>query len=421
MNFSALPKTAMGILMVMIFIIPQSFMALKLPLLAVVLIGMMMEGIRNRWEIRSRAVQPYYILFCLMSITWAIIGLTKGNDEIAIMEALRVYVIYMVIYFVLVIFVSNLNYETHVDQIVIIGALGIGLVAIYTLADQIVSLGWIPQFIKDEMFLEVGLHDGYVQMNNVNIGMLTFIAPYLLSRLMLSEPNDRHAYLILALVVAVVAAILASRRIVLILLLIVPLLIFTIHIITCQPNRYYLQRRSRNYFLILLTTGVGIWLFSYWGLDFFDGFVGRVMSAFDSDNDDVRSLQHAALMSGFTDNFFWGTGFGGVTDVIRSDERPWTFELTYSRLLFNGGLIGFGLVMLFYIVYLLLVLHKIRHAAHAPLYISLLVGFLSVSIASATNPYLSSFDFLFALSIIPLILNTEDQPHERSTNEQAQP
>jgi hypothetical protein len=27
-----------------------------------------------------------------------------------------------------------------------------------------------------------------------------------------------------------------------------------------------------------------------------------------------------------------GSGFGGITDVVRSDERPWTFELTYSRL-----------------------------------------------------------------------------------------
>ena len=85
--------------------------------------------------------------------------------------------------------------------------------------------------------------------------------------------------------------------------------------------------------------------------------------------------------------------------------------------LFNGGVIGFGLLMLFFLVYLLLVMRKIRQSEHAPVYISLLTGFLSVSIAAASNPYLSSFDFLFALSIIPLILNTKDQTCQRQIKE----
>ena len=93
----------------------------------------------------------------------------------------------MAIFCALAIYVSNLDYQTHVDGVVVTGALGIGLVAVYTLVDHIFQLGWLPQFIKDEMYLQVGLHDGYVQMNNVNIGMLTFIAPYLLSRVLLGE------------------------------------------------------------------------------------------------------------------------------------------------------------------------------------------------------------------------------------------
>jgi O-antigen ligase len=125
-------------------------------------------------------------------------------------------------------------------------------------------------------------------------------------------------------------------------------------------------------------------------------------------------------MAGLSEHFFWGSGFGGVADVVRSDERPWTFELTYSRLLFNGGLIGFGLLMLFYLAYLILALRKIRQSFHAPIYISLLTGFLSVSIASVSNPYMSSFDFLFVLSIIPLILNSKDQPRTKHMHEWVQ-
>lgn len=421
MRLSALTKTSMAILMVMIFVIPQSFMSLKLPFLGVVLIWILMEGTRNQWKIRSKAFLHYYLIFCLLTIIWCIIGLAKGNPEIAIVEALRVYVFYMGIFCALAIYVSNLDYQAHIDEIVVAGAFGIGAVALYTLVDHIFQLGWLPQSVKDDMFLQVGLHEGYVQMNNINIGMLTFIAPYLLSRLLLSERKDRHAYLMMGLVVAVTSALLASRRVVLVLLLLVPLLIFAIHFLAGQPTNRHLRRWVQAFFLLFLTAGVGSWMVSYLGYDFFDGFIGRVLSAFTTDPDAPRPLQHAALMSGFSDNYLWGSGFGGITSVVRSDERPWTFELTYSRLLFNGGLIGFGLLMLFFSTYLLLALRKIGQSRHTSIYVSLLTGFLSVSIAAASNPYLSSFDFLFALSIIPIILNTKDQPRQRPMNEWALP
>lgn len=409
----------MATLMMMIFIIPQSFFVLKLPFLGVVLAWFLVLGFRDQWKIRSRAFFSYYLIFCLMSTVWSVIGLGKGNSEIAIMESLRVYVVYMAIYCALTIYVSNIDYQSHVDGIVISGALGIGLVAVVTLVDQVLQMDWIPQFVKEEMFLQVGLHDGYVQMNNVNIGMLTFIVPYLLSRLMLSERKDRHAYLTLGLVVSLAAALVASRRVVMVLLFIAPLLIYAINFLTEQSTTQHWRWWSRAYFLFLLTAGLGMGVVSYLGLDFLDleGFVGRFMSAFDTDPNSPRPLQYAALMAGLSENFFWGSGFGGVADVVRSDERPWTFELTYSRLLFNGGFIGFGLLMLFYFAYLILALRKIRQSFHAPIYISLLTGFLSVSIASASNPYLSSFDFLFVLSIIPLILNSKDQPKSNHQHE----
>jgi len=407
----------MATLMMMIFIIPQSFFELKLPFLAVVLAWFLFDGFRGHWKIRTREFLPYYLIFCLLSMIWSGIGFAKGNPEIAIIESLRVYVVYMAIYCALTIYVSNIDYQSHVDEIVVAGGLGIGLVALVTLVDQVFQMDLIPQVIKDDMFLQVGLHDGYLQMNNVNIGMLTFIVPYLLSRLMLSERKDRHALLSLGLVVSVAAALVASRRVVMVLLFIAPFLICAISHLTKQPTSRHLRWWSRGYFLLLLTLGVGIVLVDNLGIDLLDGFIDRFKSAFDSDPNSPRPLQHAALISGFYDNFFWGSGFGGVLDVVRSDERPWTFELTYSRLLFNGGLIGFGLVLLFYFAYLILVLKKIRQSFHSPIYIALLTGFLSVSIASASNPYLSSFDFLFALSIIPLILNSKDQPKSNHQHE----
>lgn len=419
MAISSITRFSMATLMMMIFIIPQSFFWLKLPFLGVVLLWVMVEGARDRWKIRSEAFLPYYLIFGILTVSWCIVGLIRGNPEIAALEALRVYVVYMGGFCALAIYVSSFDYLKYVDRVVVAGAFGICAVAIYALLDIIFQLGWLPEFVKEDMYLQVGVHDGYIQMNNVNIGMLAFIVPYLISRLILGERRDGRARLIFGLMVAVIAAILASRRAVLALVLITPMLAVVIGALTGQVTHRLRRRFVQFYVLPLLFAGVGGWLVFYTGIDFLDGFTERVLSTFITDHDEPRPLQHAALMVGFSDSYFWGSGFGGLTSVIRSDERPWTFELTYSRLLFNAGLLGVGLLVLFFSVYLLLTLRKIRRSGHAHIQVPLLTGFLSVLIASASNPYLSSFDFLFVLSIIPLILNTSDQIHPRPVTKEA--
>lgn len=402
----------MATLMMMIFIIPQSFLWLKVPFLGVVLAWMLVEGTRDGWKIRSGAFLPYYLIFGFLSVAWCIVGLARVNPEIAIVEALRVYVVYMAIFCALTLYVSNLDYEAHADRIVIAGAFGIGVVALYALLDHIFQLGWLPQSIKDDMYLQVGLHRGYVQMNNVNIGMLTFIVPYLLSRVLLGERDERQAWLLLGLAVAVASAVLASRRVVLVLLVITPLLAFALTVLSGHARQRHFRRFVKFYTVPLLIAGAGGLLMVYGGFNFLDGFAGRVASAFTTDPDAPRPQQHVALMAAFTDSYFWGSGFGGLTSVVRSDERPWTFELTYSRLLFNSGILGMGMLLLFFSSYMYLTLRKIRRSARASIQVSLLTGFLTVLIAAASNPYLSSFDFLFALSIIPLILNSRDLPQQ---------
>lgn len=411
----------MATLMMMIFIIPQSFFWLKLPFLGVVLLWVLVAGIHGLLKINSKLFIPYYLIFGILSTLWCIVGLMRFNPEIAIIESFRIYVIYMTIYCALALYVSNIDYQIYIDRIVIAGAFGIGLIAAYTLLNHIFQLDWLPESVMEDMYLQIGLHDGYVQMNNVNIGMLTFIVPYLLSRVLLNERNECQTWLVLGLAVAVISAVLASRRVVLVLLAITPLLAFALTVLVGHARQRHLRRFTQFYTFLLLIAGVGSLLVIYGGFDLLDGFVGRVTNAFTTDADAPRPQQHAALMAAFADSYFWGSGFGGLTSVIRSDERPWAFELTYSRLLFNAGILGMGILMLFFCTYLFLTIRKIRHCAHVSILISLLTGFFTVLIAAASNPYLSSFDFLFVLSIIPLILNTRGLPYQRSALDERAP
>lgn len=397
---------ALVALLMMIFIAPQSFMPAKLPLLAIVLLSLLMGGLRNAWYIRSKAFLFYYLIFALLALTWCVVGLLRGNPTMAIVEAVRLYFVYMLVHGAIVVYISNHAYQDHVDKVIAAAAFGIGIVAIYALADHVLHLGWLPESVKETMYLQVGVHSGYVQMNNINIGMLTFIVPYLLCRNLMIP--GRSGLLLLALGTAILAALLASRRIVLLLIFLVPLIALGLTALSGQLKRAGLRRFLGFYGWTLVLAMAATPLLMYLDAGALSGFADRVLGVFSADPDAPRPMQHAALLEGFSRHYVWGSGFGGETPVVRSEERPWTYELTYSRLLFNSGLLGVGLLAIFFASYVFLVFRKIGTSRHAPVYIALMTGFVSMSLAAASNPYLSSFDFLFSLSIIPLILNSTD-------------
>lgn len=396
---------SLSALLLLIFVLPQSFAELKLPFVATILAGLVVGAIGGRWRFEV-SVLSYYLCFCVLALAWSMVGLIRGNPIQAIVEAVRVYVAFMLIYFGVTVCISNTRYQQYTDRLIAYASLGIGMTTLYALADHLYGLGWLSQAIKDDLLMQVGIHPGYTQMNNVNIGMLVFIVPYLFSRVLCG--SRASPLLLLALVVGLLSAVLASRRMVLVLFVITPALVLGVGLLAGRlPRRCYLACATFYALAAIVVLGGGF-LVGLGDLAFLEGFLGRLTSALGGSPDDPRVSQHQALLAGFKEHYVLGSGFGGLASVIRSEERPWTYELTYSRLLFNSGLIGVLLLGGLLAAYFLAALRKIRNSVHAELYIALLCGFLAILIAAASNPYLSSFDFVFAFSILPLILNSKD-------------
>ncbi len=392
------------ILMLMVFIIPQSFMFVKLPFLGVLLLAVVAEGMRGHFRLRVESFN-YYLIFTLLACIWSVVGAVRGNDTVAIIESLRVYVLYMWIYAALVMYLSSQCYHANLDAVITAGSIGIFLLAIYALSNHLFGLNWLGVVAEEELYLQVGVHEGYTQLNNVDIGMLTFILPYLLSRTLVTGGSK---LLLLGVGCALIAAVLASRRIVLLLFLLTPLLTSFVALLSGVATKKINKRVIRFYGVIsaicLLVGGV----IAMGGSDPMGGFLARVLDIFVTDSDSPRQLQYLALLEGFKENYLIGSGFGGVVSVIRSYERPWTFELTYSRLLFNAGSIGFTLLLTHFLYYTWRAVKKTSNSVNWVHYVPMLTGLFSVLLASASNPYLTSFDFLFPLSIVPLILNTRE-------------
>lgn len=401
-------KINIFLLFLFIFIAPQSFAYIKAPFLLIAIIMIFFGILVKRYTINNFLFLAYYVFFTFFTITWSFIGTLQGGDAQGIVESIRVYVIFMWIWAILTIYISNKNYEKQIDRIFVFSAIGISFLCFLTIIDAMYDLSLFSEFIKDEMLLEVGIHEGYVQLNNVNVGMFCFIIPYITSRLITGVEENR-GMLRISLIISLIALILASRRIIMALFFLVPAMVYLISAVTDSNSRIIGKNVAKFYGLILFSAFVFIFSYYYYDQLMFENYLLRIKEIFTTDNDSPRQLQHISLLNGFYENPILGSGFGGLTDSIRSDERPWTYELTYQKLLFNSGLLGILLLSSFYIFYIFSVFKKIRNSSvHKSIYISLLVGFFCVLIATASNPYLSSFDFIFALSIIPLILNSRE-------------
>ena len=117
-----------------------------------------------------------------------------------------------------------------------------------------------------------------------------------------------------------------------------------------------------------------------------------------------RLEQAPELLDGARDNPIVGAGLGGVlpSGYRRSDDTPWSFELTYLQLLFQGGIVGLCLLAWLPAVVLRDTVRRLlagdgrEHAVSRTAGIGSLVGLL---VAYAGNPYLTTSAGTLALAI----------------------
>ncbi|MFV1975717.1 MAG: hypothetical protein ACC651_08195 [Candidatus Scalindua sp.] len=334
------------------------------------------------------------------------IGAINDSDVRALSDAFRLYIVFSAIYMLLVIYVSNRDFYNIVLPVITVSSILIALISFYTVIDAAYNFGTIPLFVKDEMYLQAGIHDGYTQLNNINIGMYCFLISFLFSYFIMNKRKE-NKIIIFALLLSVLAVFIASRRIVIILIVLVPILSVIVDLfITTRLNVALCAKVLKIYLVLAMFVFVMLSINYYFDLFNTSGIVSRISDALIFDAGSARQTQFQSLIDGFYKNPVVGSGFGGETAVTRSAERPWNYELTYSKLLFNSGVIGVLLIfsLFSYYIFVTFKMLRINNKQHS-INVSLMVGFFSVLIASASNPYLGPFDFLFVFAIPPLIIS----------------
>ena len=124
-----------------------------------------------------------------------------------------------------------------------------------------------------------------------------------------------------------------------------------------------------------------------------------------------RYLQFFSLINGWLENPLFGAGIAANASVVRSDV-PGMYELTYVALLFQRGLVGLFIYLwiYFYIFKMYgIIMKKCKKDLVITFCISLMVGYISLLVMNATNPYLTSFDNIWIIFINLYVLNVLDK------------
>lgn len=395
-----------GILFFCTLSFPRAYGTPKLYLLIVVLTLLLINNLINGATIKTQRPLRYFLIYSAINSLALLVGVLRGNPDQAIIDGLRIGVIFPIIIGLLWTFLLDFKSDDLIHRIICTSSIYISLIIFTATFQHISDIAILSNSFLEDNFLRIGLHDGYLQILSHNIGSMFFILGYLLYFTASQDDAKNHKLSTISLIFGIITAIMSGRRALQIALLLTPVFfIITSKILSksqsMNPNGFKILSK-----ILLSLFPIGLFLLAneYF---YIDNIIERFSGVF-KDDGGARTSQAGSLFSGFLSNPFFGSGVGGTTDVIRSEDSPWVYELTYNQILFNFGLIGSTFLILVFAIELIKIKAKssrrsIEYSIHHK---SLFNGLLFLMFGAATNPYLGSFDFLLLLGIIPFLASS---------------
>lgn len=383
----------------------QSYLSIKLLFLGLFLLAFLVSVYRRRTRIIVyRRLVWFYVWIGLAGLVWAFVGLLHPANYVqAVFDALKLYVLWSAAFVVLFTLLrAGSSLQPIHTAMVIAGAL-IPLINLVGLYGEFSGLGLISDGIRQELQMEIGFGDGYVQFTSMNISSMFVIAPYLLSLQFHADAGKSNSVLTrVALVLSLILVAVSGRRALWIVVALTPCAILLLSGLT---GSYSLMKAGgRRLLLVCAAAGVlglgALLILPESRLDV--GAINRLKEAFSSD--DLRTIQKPYLIDGFMKSPVLGSGFGGYAGYLRSDERPWMYELTYYQMLFNLGMVGVTVLSVLFSVYFVTVVRLLRQfKGGSAIPFALLIAFCSLVVGAYSNPYFGGFDSLFFAGLLPYL------------------
>ena len=401
-------RTTFVVLLTLSLVFPTLLQSIKIALLATIVASVLLA--RETWADRSSSRQIALDLlavgYAIVGLAWATGGLIRNNPGAAFM--LTVHVAYPLLAILLWRMARPGDLAKLSKWLVIATALVLATQALFIASffdlDGGVFFRMALSFLDEETAV-VDVTDDYLLFTLPNVSTLLFMAPWLAVHSVLARKHRAASAVLFFLTVA--ALLLAGRRASLLALTGGLCAAFFVSR-TIGHRQITSASFGRRLALLLLALAVVLALAFVSGALNIELLSERLTSIFDFNTNDsniLRRLQFESLAKGIAEHPLLGQGLGAAADYSRSDEQPWSYELSYVLLVFNFGLLGFllfaaGVVFLLAKLAQISSLRGILESEHLSA-ICYLAGLTAFLIANATNPYLAKFDYMWTL-FVPL-------------------
>jgi hypothetical protein len=346
----------------------------------------------------------FFLALAVVSVLVAIVGLLNPEaSPVAAIEGVRLYAVWGIAFIVLFTLLRSAATPRHIHNAFVLAAFLIALINGLAIADLFLGWGVISPATREAMTLVVGWNqEGVLRLDSVNIIALFVIVPYLLTLQVRGDAGRANSWVTRsALLVALVLAAVSGRRALWLVVALTPLTILALAAITRTAGA--LRPLARRAMVAYGLAGAAFLLAAPLRGPADEASFQRHLRTALSGSDE-RAIQVRYLLEGFAEAPVLGSGFGAHVGYRRSDERPWSYELTYVQLLFNAGVVGTSLLAAVFLTSFAQAVQVLRwHRADSAIPFAILVGVVSLLIGAYTNPYFGSFDRMFLVGLLPYL------------------
>ena len=360
----------------------------------------------------SKSILVWLSLFMLHGLIFLFIGLFHGAQTAYVLKFATIVVIWPLVFSLFFFYKLDQKYVITLFKVIEISVVFISLYAIY----RVVSLfGFLPVY---DMYAGetpgISLSEGNIEISLPATTSLMFAVPSLVSLYLLTKEKR----LIPVISLSIIAIVFISRRALLLNVLITPFICLAISVFFLE-KKYVRSLFKSIYSMYIVAIIFCLFIFiglSYFGIFDFIEFFNMIIEGFDFSGQNsvdpgaqIRAEQFTLLIKSWSEKPFLGWGYGSVSQyIIRSDQTPFIYELSYIALLFQTGILGFlsYISFIFWIYYKFCKLRKVVSLMENYYNISILVGLTTFLLANATNPYLYAFDHMWTLFFPLLIINS---------------
>ena len=370
------------------------------PMKAVLLLMIYMLIASNaQYLLKRMSLKLYFLSFALGSFAfiWSIYGLIVDNP--GAMRTMTVMTIYpMILPFLTVLYKEDSHYSLH-RLFVFFAWILVVLDLLYIFLTMVSPNNFLVVMIHTLYVDDTAVVDSesdYFKFTLPNVATLIFMIPYFVSAIFFKNNKYFNKGLGILIFFVLVVGVLSGRRAIFLTAFLGPVVAYLFTFGAKTKGAMSVMPKLLGLSSVIIAIYMAA---TFVNVDFFVDQANSISNFTTNESNLARAQQYDSLWRGIDRYPVFGAGSGAAADVSRSSDMPWAYELFYLAIIFQYGFFGFSLYLLGMLVIFYYFIKIIRMKGRDSFEFYFFSGFISFMVASATNPYLGKFDYMWVIFI----------------------